>query len=259
MIYSARLHWQYIKMRIAARMAYRTDFVASIGLFTVLQMVGPLFIATIYHAGGEFPGWSLHQALLLQGILISIKGFSFMFFFQLFHRTSAYVRRGTFDMYLLRPISCLSLLVMDAFDEEDVGYLLGGILLIVYSVSRLGAPGGSILLSLGLAFFGVLFFFGLTVFFAAITIRLVQTLRMVELVEISMLFASYPHTIFPPLLGHVFSFVFPLFIIASFPASALLGKSMAGAGLACLAVLVFVALGLLSWRASRARYSSAGG
>jgi len=259
LIYSAKVHWHLIKMRIAARMAYRVDFVASIGIFTILQMAGPLFIATIYQAGGAFPGWSLHQALLLQGILISIKGFSFMFFFELFRRTATYIRRGTFDMYLLRPISCLSLLVMDAFDEEDVGQVLGGALLIGYSVFRLGAPRGSLPLALVLGIFGVLFFFSLTVFFAAITVRLVNTVRLAELIEISMLFASYPRTIFPPLLGLAFTFIFPLFILASFPAAALLGKSVAGAVLACCSVLVFLALSLLTWRASLARYSSAGG
>lgn len=259
MIYSARLHWQYVKMRIAARMAYRTDFVASIGLFTVLQMVGPLFIATIYSAGAGFPGWSLAQVFLLQGILICIKGFSFLFFFELFRRTGAYVRRGTFDMYLLRPISCLSLLVMDAFDEEDVGQLFGGGLLIGYSVFRLGAPRGSILLTLVLGAFGVLFFFSLTVFFAAISLRFVHTQRLAELVEISTLFASYPRTVFPQLLGTVFTFFFPLFLISSFPAEALLGRSSAAAWLACVSVLAFLALSLLAWRASLARYSSAGG
>lgn len=259
MIYSPKVHWQFIKMRLAARMAYRADFVASIGIFTLLQMAGPLFIAAIYHAGGAFPGWSLDQALLLQGVLISIKGFSFTFFFQLFRRTASYVRLGTFDMYLLRPISCLALLVMDAFDEEDAGQVLGGALLIGYAVLRLGAPRGSIPLTLALGFFGVLFFFSLTVFFAAITVRLVNTLRLAELIEISMLFASYPRTIFPQILGSVFTFVVPLFILASFPAAALLGKSSAGAGLACLTVLAFLALSLLAWRASLARYASAGG
>jgi ABC-2 type transport system permease protein len=259
LIYSPRVHWQFIKMRIAARMAYRVDFVASLGIFTLLQMVGPLFIATIYHAGAQFPGWSLDEALLLQGILISVKGFSFMFFFELFRRTALYVRRGTFDMYLLRPISCLSLLVMDAFDEEDIGPVLGGALLIGYSVFRLGAPRGYVLPALALGFFGVLFFFSLTVFFAAITIRLVNTLRLTELIEISMLFASYPRTIFPQFLGTVFTLFFPLFILSSLPAAALLGKSFTGSGLACLAVLVFLALSLLAWRASLARYASAGG
>jgi ABC-2 type transport system permease protein len=259
LIYSAKVHWHFIKMRIASRMAYRVDFVASIGIFTVLQMAWPLLIVTIYHAGAAFPGWSLDQALLLQGILICIKGFSFMSFFELFRRTASYVRRGTFDMYLLRPISCLSLLVMDAFDEEDAGQVLGGALLVGYSVVRLGTPPGSILLTLVLGFFGVLFFFSLTVFFAAISLRLVNTLRLAELIEVSMLFASYPRTIFPQLLGSVFTFLFPLFILSSFPAAALLGKSSAGAGPACAAVLAFLALSLFTWRAGLARYASAGG
>lgn len=259
MIENIKLHWQYIKMRIAARTAYRVDFIISAFAFFLFQLVAPAFVGVIYYAGGEFPGWTFAQVLLMQGALNLVKGFSFMLFFGILWNTISRVRHGTFDLFLTRPINTLWLLIMESFDEEDVGQVLGGITVTAAALYLLKGVHGSALMFAIFIIFGILFFFSLALLCSAATIRLIRTHRLYEFVDIIMVFAGYPKTVYSKSLGIVFSVIFPLFVASYYPASALLGFSYEYGIAAMFSTLLLVALSLFIWHRALQKYQSAGG
>ena len=259
MIHELWLHWQFIKMRLAQRMAYRADFILGAFAFFLFQFIAPIVVGVIYFAGGEFPGWTMNTILLLQGILALVRGFSFMFFVGILWNTHIKIRKGTLDLLLLRPINTLWLFIMDSFDEEDVGQVLGGVVITAFALSRIGELPGSIALCILLAIVGVLFILSLALISSALTIVFVKTHRIYEFIDLIMTFASYPKTIYNKTLSVAFSVVLPLFVMSYYPASALLGRSLELAVPSVFVTLGLVLFSIWVWYKALKSYKSAGG
>ena len=253
------LHWQFIKLKYSSRMAYRFDFFASMLAFFLFQLTGPLFVGVIFYAGGLFPGWSFPQLLLLQGSLALIRGFSFMFFFGLLWNTQNHMRRGTFDILLIRPVNSLWFLIMDSFDEEDLGQFIGGVAITFVAISLLPELQGSLLAFFAILILGILFFLSLALLCSAATIIFIETQRLYEFIDIIMIFASYPKTIYSGSIAILFNTLIPLFVAGHYPASALMGFNLDDIWIAAISVLVLLALSLLVWLKALRNYTSAGG
>lgn len=253
------LHWHYIKMKYAARMAYRVDFFLSVLAFFVFQLIGPLFVAAIYSSGGQFEGWTLHQALLLQGVLLTTRGFGQAFFMGILWRTINFVRRGELEILLLRPVNSLRLLIMEGYDDEDIAQFIGGIVVLLYALAHLEFHLGRLLLMLALMLLGLAFLFALAVLCSAATIQWVNTWRLYEFLDIFSDFASYPKNIYSKALDITFITILPLFLLAHFPASAFLGFSLEGLGVATISVIILNIAAYKTWHHMIRHYSGAGG
>lgn len=256
---SLRVHWEHVKMHLAVRMAYRTDFFISFTAYFLFQMIAPLFTLLVYGAGGTFPGWTLPEMLLLQGTYALVQGFSFMLFFQILGTSNELVRQGRFDLVLLRPIPSLWYLVMSSFDTEDIGRFLAGTILTGVSCALLWPLAGSWPLYFALVLAGVIFFFALAIFATILTIRVIATSRLYELVEMIGLFGQFPKGIYARPLAVLLSALPPILVASFYPASALLGLDLSGAGLAVASALALFALSLILWKHTLRWYSSAGG
>lgn len=252
-----RLHWEMAKLRVAARMAFRSDLALSVVSFFLAQLTAPIFASVIYSNGGRFPGWSLYEVFVLQGFWALVLGFSFTFFFGLLWFTENRMKDGTFDLGLLKPANTLWLMIMGGFDEEDFARVCSGIVLIAFGLYHVDIAG-SILLALLLALFGVLFYFAVAVTFSALTIRFVRT-RLYEVVAIFNTFAAYPKSVYGKSVGFVLSSILPLALIANYPASALLGFTLDGALRAVVCVIILAVASVWFWFKTLKSYSSAGG
>lgn len=253
-----KLHLKFIKIGFLSRMAYRFDFFTSIFAFFLFQLTSPIFVGVIYYAGGEFEGWNIYQILFLQGILKIIQGFSFMTFFGILWDTQEKIKGGTFDLLLIRPVNSLWLLVMDAFDEEDIGQVLGGIAIMLFALPYVQIKG-SIFLFLILSIFGVLFFFSLALLCSAVAIIFIKADRLYEFIHAMIIIAGYPKTIYSEGLSVLFNTFIPLLVAAHYPASALLGLKLEGISTALISVIILLTASLIIWHWALKKYASAGG
>lgn len=240
-------------------MAYPVDFFFSLVAFFSFQFIGPLMIFSIYSSGGFFAGWTFHEALLLQGILLTIKGFCSAVFFGILWKTVELVRKGTLELILLRPVQSLRLLVMEAFDDEDIAQFSGGILVLIIALSHLTFSIPQLFFMLISMFFGILFLFALAMLCSAASIKWVNTFRLYEFLDILFSFASYPKSIYSRGVGILFSTVLPLFLLAFFPASILLGLTLKGLPYALIGVLLLNILSYNIWSYTLRHYTGAGG
>jgi len=254
-----RLHWQFMKMKLAERMAYPFDFFTCFIAYLLWQVVGPVFVLVMYYAGGQFPGWTVQQVIVLQAALSTIRGFTSMLLMGIIWNSNERIKDGTFDMILLRPLNTLWIFVMDSFDQEDAGQFVGGVIMLIIGITIAGGIAGSVPLFLLLALLGILFYFSLALFASAFTIKVIQTYQVYEFFTIINIFAGYPKTIYGKTLGIVFITVFPLLIAAHYPASALLGLPMEGLLLAIVAAVLLFIISLTIWYRALRSYTSAGG
>lgn len=249
-----------MRTKIAEQMAYRSHFILSIILLIAGDLLVPMITLLVYRSGASFPGWSLHEALLVQGVFGLAKGIAFPIFFGMVGSTLVLVREGTFDLLLLKPRPTLFMTMLSGLDPEDFGRLLSGGVLFVYALSGLPPPtliGWVQFIGLFLASLAVLCAFSL--FLSGLLFRWVGSGRVYDIFDSVTSFGMYPGTIYAKSFQQLITYVIPVGIIAFVPASALLGRAGWNAVGAVAASVLFLAAGLVYWHRMLRGYTSAGG
>ena len=255
-----RLYGTALKNTLAARLAYRIDFILSALIMLLFELIIPFATFLIYRSGGGFPGWTFSEVFLVQAVFLLAKGVTSPFFAGIVWNTLVRVREGTYDLLLIKPRSVLFMTMLTAIDVEDMGKLAGGVGLLALAVS-LAPPAGPV----HWLAFGVLFLCAFSVFISCAffmsgsCFKWVGNSRVYDIFDSLCAFAMYPASIFSKGVRVLITAVIPLALMAFFPASALLGKSLEGLLWALVSSVVFLAAGAFFWSRMLRSYTSAGG
>ncbi|MBN1697448.1 MAG: ABC-2 family transporter protein [Spirochaetales bacterium] len=249
-----------LKNALSERMVYRGDFFISSVIALLFEFVVPMITLLIYSSGSSFPGWTMNEALLIQAIFLLAKGIAFPFFFGIVFNILILIREGSFDILLLKPRSILFLSIATAIDINSMGKLLGGIGFFVFIITRFpsigpaqwAAFGGLFLLSLSV-------FFSFALFLSGTLFVWVGNSRMWEIFNTFTLFGMYPQSIYSQPVQILITTAIPVALLASLPASVLLGKEPVYLLPAGIVAGVLLCAGILFWHGMLRRYTSAGG
>jgi ABC-2 type transport system permease protein len=255
-----RTYLAILQTTLAARMAYRGDFFISAFMIVIGDFLVPLITLMIYATGAAFPGWNMYEALLIQAIFMLAKGVAFPCFFGLVWNTLDRVRDGTFDILLLKPRSALYMTLVTGFQTDSIGRLCGGIILFIYTLFHLPAPGPfQWLLFILLFMISLIVLFGFALFMSGIVFLWVGSSRVYEIFDAVSSFGLYPRSIFTKSFQSLVTFVIPVIMIGSMPAAALLGRSTGDIWIAAICSITFCMIGLVFWHRMLGKYTSAGG
>ncbi|MGO4106170.1 ABC transporter permease [Paenibacillus sp. YAF4_2] len=249
-----------MRTKFAEQMAYRSHFIISVLMLIVGDLVVPLVTLLVYKSGASFPGWTMHEALLIQAVFALSKGIAFPFFFGMVGTTLGHVREGTFDLLLLRPRPVMVMAMITGFDPDDFGRLFSGAVLFIYALSGMAMPGGGAWLQFFLLFLAsVTMLCAVSLFLSGMLFRWVGSSRVFDIFDAFTSFGMYPGTIFSKSLQNILTYVLPIGLIAFVPAGALLGRSGWSGLWALLPAAAFLLLGMLYWNRMLRSYTSAGG
>lgn len=249
-----------MRTKLAEQMAYRSHFVISMLLLVAGDMVIPLVTLLLYGSGASFPGWTMHEALLIQAIFALAKGIAFPFFFGMVGTTLGQVREGTFDLLLLRPRPVMLMAMLAGFDPDDFGRLFSGAVIFGFALSGLPLPGLNNWLQFGLLFIAsIVILCAVSLFLSGMLFRWVGSSRVFDIFDAVTSFGMYPGTIFAKSLQNILTYVLPVGLIAFVPASALLGRTGLETLWALAPAAIFFGLGVLYWNRMLKGYTSAGG
>jgi ABC-2 type transport system permease protein len=255
-----------IQLRASTTVAlqYRVDFLVQGGmsLFWAAQAVVPLFV--VFGKRESIAGWTFDEALVVMAWFVFMKGILEGAVNPSLTSVVENIRKGTLDFVLLKPADAQFLVSTAKFEPWRVIDVAGALAIFAYAFAHLGRWPGPRELALGLAFLVlaivVLYSFWILVVSAAFWV--------VKVDNLSYLFQSlfdmgrWPVTMFKGFfrgaLYYVFTFVFPLALMTTYPALALLGKlTTMNAVLACLGGLVFAAVARAVWNRALRMYTSA--
>jgi ABC-2 type transport system permease protein len=251
-----------VQARVSAvtAMQYRGDFLVR-GFVTLLWMsvtLLPLFV--VFGARRQVAGWSFPEALVVVGWFALVRAVLEGGVSPSLTAVVEHVRRGTLDFVLLKPADAQFLVSTAKFEPWRIIDIGGALAIFVYAFAHLGRWPGPRELALGLVFLAlaimVLYSFWILVVSAAFWV--------VKVDNLSYLFQSlfdagrWPITIFKGALYYVFTFVFPIALMTTYPALALLGKlTVRTAALAWLGGLAFAAIARAVWLRALGMYTSA--
>jgi ABC-2 type transport system permease protein len=253
-----------VQLRASALLAmqYRADFLLDgfVEVFWMATAIIPLFV--VYDTRPVIAGWSFGQALMVMGWFTFLQGVLEGAINPGLTTVVEHIRKGTLDFVLLKPADAQFLVSTARFLPWRSINVLTAIGIFAWGFHVLGrspTPGaiGLAALSMTAAVVVLYSLWMLTVSAAFYVVRIDNLSQLFSAVFDA---ARWPIGIFPRIVRLLFTFVVPLALMTTVPAEALLGTlggwklagSLAGAALA-------FGLSRAVWKASIARYTSAGG
>ncbi len=227
-------------------------------------------VAAIYFITYRFyniGGWEMGELLFLYSLLYISYGLGMLFFAGV--RDVEYnIEQGTFDRYLVTPLSIFFQAIVARVDLlTTCSYFLLGFILFRYSANLVGMEWNFLkILFLGIALVGgmliqtALLFLGSLFSFWTVKTGNVKFLMFFNIRALSI----YPVNIYPPIMRYVLSFILPFAFVNYFPAKYILAKNdgvlvsnLYAYGCIFIGITLFLAVYFV-WRLGIKNYNSTG-
>jgi ABC-2 type transport system permease protein len=251
-----------VQMRTSFTLAvqYRFDFVLEGALALLWLAITLIPLLVVFSRRESVVGWSYPEALVVVGWFSVLKAVLDGGVTPSLNFVAEGVRKGTLDFILLKPADAQFLVSTARFEPWRVLDFLGSIGILVYAFHRLGRAPSAGELAVGLALFAVALMLLYSVWILVVSI----SFRVVKVDNLSYLFISlfdagrWPIDVFKGALRLIFTVVFPLALMTTYPAEALLGKLTSGHALLTGAGgLTFTLIARLVWKRALRAYTSA--
>jgi ABC-2 type transport system permease protein len=261
-----RVWRRLVGAKIRSGWQYRTSFWLFLLSQTLVMCLDFAVILSIFTKVDSLGGWSGFEVALLYGL--SGVGFGMAdTFVSAVENTSTHIKAGTFDLFLLRPVSPLLHLTASDFELRRIGRVLQPFVVLIGALLLLDVEwtvGRAVLVPVTLV--------AGTVIFSAVWIATsAAAFWTVEGQEMGNAFTyggnqatQYPLDVLADWLKHLFTFVFPLAFVAYLPASEIVDKPTplglpdwtvwSSPAVAVLAALVALAI----WRTAIGHHQSTG-
>lgn len=255
-----RIYGVCMKSAFSKAAAYRADFMFSMIVSLIGNLLFPYITVVIYHAGASFPGWSFYEVLLLQAIFTMSNGIATMLYDGVLWVTMDHIREGSFEVVLLKPLNPLFYLMATTFHPEAIGLIIGGLVLFLLAIVHIG--GITVIGWLGFVLFflgGIAVMTGIAFIMAATSFKWVGNSRIPEIADSIKNFGKYPITIFPKTIRLITTYLIPVGLIGFLPASALLNRVTPISILAVGGSVIFMLFGIGLYLYMIGQYEGVGG
>jgi len=256
----ARLLVTQLRMSTVTAMQYRSDFILRGAMALMWLGVTLVPLISVFQQRATVRGWTFPEALVVVGCFSLMKGVLEGAISPSLTSVVEHVRKGTLDFLLLKPVDAQFLVSTARVEPWRVMDIVGAIGVFIYAFHRLDrAPAPqAIVVAAALLAVGVLVLYALWILIVS------AAFWVVKVDNLSYLFGSlfdagrWPIAVFRGVLWFAFTFLFPLALMTSYPAMALLGRLRPATAVAALAGgLAFASLARFVWKRALGFYTSA--
>src|ERR1022692_2630089 len=241
-------------------MQYRADFVVR-GLIAILWMAVTLVpLLVVFGVRKTVAGWSFPESLVVVAWFTLLRAVLEGAVSPSLTAVVEHVRHGTLDFVLLKPADAQFLVSTAKIEPWHLVDVVGALALFAYAFGKIGRWPSLLNLGTGVAFLGL----AIIILYSIWILVVSASFWVIKVDNLSYLFGSlfdaarWPITVFRGALRVVFTFVFPIAILTTYPAMALLGRLDGKTAAAALAGgLAFAAIARRVWRRALALYTSA--
>lgn len=211
-----KLFINYYKVNIKEIAIYDKDFYFGVMSMLMEYAAGLILLFFIFDLVEDINGWRLDEVLLLYGF--NLIGFSLWSCF--FINTISlpyYIKDGSFDRFLLRPISPIFQIMMDGFDEDAWGELITGIVVFLYAWFKLGIEWYFLILTPVFFVSGCFIYAGISIMLSTLSFFTIGKADFANLTMEFKEFAKYPLSIYKKGLQIIFTSIIPIGFVAFYP------------------------------------------
>ncbi len=256
----ARLLRVQIRTAAIGAMQYRADFLVrgSIALLWTGVTLVPILI--VFGAREMVAEWTFAESLVVVGLFTLLKGILEGAISPSLTAMVDRVRKGTLDFVLLKPADAQFLVSTTSFEPWRVMDVVGALAIFVYAFSQLhrwpSLP--SVALALVFLLVAVLLLYAIWILVVSASFFVVKVDNLSYLFGSLFDVARWPSSVFRGALHIIFTYVFPVAIMTTYPSLALLGKLTPGsAALAIAGGITFAAFARVIWKRALSHYTSA--
>lgn len=255
------LYIEFLKQNIKTMLEYKTDFVIGVCSTLVSQFYGIFFVWVIFENIKQIHGWTFYEITFVYGLLTLAKGIDMFFFDNLHALGIEYVKEGTFDIFMIRPISPLFQLIASYTQQDGLGLFILGLIVVSKSIMELKLQFGAldVLLLIIFVISGAAIISAINLIFATTGFKTMNSHIVMSSVNSFQEFAFYPIAIYPKFIGFILTWIFPYAFTSFYPADFFLNKEYGV--LSVLTPVIAVLLWLIAlkvWRFGLNNYSSTG-
>ncbi|HCU50619.1 MAG TPA: ABC transporter permease, partial [Micromonosporaceae bacterium] len=185
-----------------------------------------LTVLVIYSRVPSLGGFSVKETLVLFGLALTAFSLADLVVGNI-ERMRTYIRMGTLDSVLIRPLGVLPQLLALDVGFRRVGRVIYAIaiLVVALSIADIAWTPGRVLLAIGAPIFGALFFCAFFVATATVAFWWVESGELANALTYGGRdFTSYPITVYSGWFRKIFAFGLGFAFVAYYPGLALLGR-----------------------------------
>lgn len=254
------LIWAFAKNSLAAQMEFRANFFSGLFVETGFFFAKLTYVFLVYRTGATIHGLTPDYILMFIGTYAIMTGI-YMSFYPNFCKISGYIKDGTMDFYITKPVSQLFLMSFRYIDfAMPIPNILGGTVMVVIAWRRCGFQlsflhVGGFLLFLILGAVLTYFIFLLP---RLLSFWFLSTGGVADISDSVWDFNNMPMGIYNRIVQGVGCFLFPIFLVTNVPGLIVGDQITVGFFIwALIAPLIFGIITMMVWNRSIKHYSSA--
>lgn len=255
-----RLLFVFAQNSLAGQLEYRINFLAGIFVETGFMLAKLTYVMLIYSANVEINGMKPDYILLFIGTFAIMTGI-YMSFYPNFSSIAAYIKDGTLDVYLTKPVSQLFLVTFRYIDfAMPIPNIAGGFIMVVIAWKRCGfsVTFSNILIFIVCLFLGTILTYAIFLLPRLAAFWTVSTNAIIQVSDSVWDFNVMPMKIYNRLIQEIGCFIFPVFLITNMPALIITRKAdLILVIWYLLAPFLMLTVTIFVWKIAIKRYSSA--
>jgi ABC-2 type transport system permease protein len=255
-----------VELGVSASMAmqYRLDFLVKglMALFWMGVTLVPLLV--VFSQRKAVAGWTWPEALVVLGWFSLLKAVLEGSVTPSLTAVVEGVRTGALDFVLLKPADAQFLVSTTRFEPWRIVDFIGAIGILLFAFSRLGRwpDPRHVAMAMVLLFVSVLLLYSLWILIVSASFWVVRVDNLSYLFQSLFDAGRWPidvfNGVFKNVLRVIFTGIFPLALMTTYPAEALLGRlTLPSAGLVFVGGIAFAAVARAVWRRAIRYYTSA--
>ncbi len=211
-----KLYFKFTKINIRALMEYDLDFVFGIVALILENLINVLIIIFIFSIVDNIKGWNFDQVLFLYAFSSTSFGLWHYFFVNTIS-IPYYIRTGMLDRFLLRPVNVIFQIMTDSFDEDGIGDLIFGIIVLTIATIKLKISLIKVVFLPLLIISGGLIYASLTLLSSLVSFFTIANTDLSNLAMELSEFSKYPLSIYSSILRFIFTILIPIGFAAYYP------------------------------------------
>ncbi len=257
-----RLYRLFFAQYMKTLMASKVDFFMGFLAFSTTQFFGLVFLFVVFGQIPSLSGWDFYEILFVYGFAQIPRGIDHVLTDNIWLLARDYVKLGTFDRYLVRPINIFFHLCADRFQPDGFGELIVGVVIVAIAAPHVSLTVTPLMLLLFLVsiLLGSVIYTAIKLFFASLAFWIKDAMPLLGIAYNMADFAKYPITIYNAPIQFCLTFIIPFAAVAYFPAAFFLGRVSIwqGIGLEAIVACISFAIAYSFFKLGMARYESAG-
>lgn len=221
------IYGKFVKNCIIKLMMYRANFFMSLAVEVAFLFTKLLYVLVVYNAGMSIKGFSPDNILLYSGTFIIMSGIHVSLFFFNFSKIQEYVKEGSLDMFITKPVSLQFMVTLRNVDiATAIPNIAVGIICVVLGFGKSGITVNAVTLFgfVGFIFTGVIIAYCVTLIPELLCFWTIKGTAVHEISDSLWNLNSMPMKIYKKWMQSIGTFLFPIFLISNYSFLFVVGK-----------------------------------